>query len=655
MEMLHHTGRQRDARKLRGVRFGTTLVLALALTWLSGYWIRQAEVIARACEITEAVPAIPGIAALLFLLAVSPLIRRVPLVHQLTSGEIILIYLFVSVGTTMYAAGIGRFLIAFLSVPYYYSTPAAPLADLTQWIPAWLSPSEPVVHEWLFEGAPTGMVPWEAWQWPIAVWTGFFVLLGGTLMCFMLLFAERWMHHERLAFPLVRFPLEIAGVQTAVALLRNPAAWVGMGLATLTNVVFMVRAVFFGGPSGTVLADVDLRRSEGPLRWLGRVTAILRPELIGLGYLVSSELSFSIWFFYLFVRFQALVLNRLGYRSATLPYVGPQGMGAYTVFGLMLLWQSRSVLGRAARGLLGGHPAAGVERPRHRWALLGAVLGICGLMAFMVSAGMKPWLAALYMIALLMVGIVYARVRAETGMPLVWAFPVGQPHKVIWNFLGQAKVVGSGLVKPSSATIFALMSFLSRGFFPTVSGYQIEGVHLGERTGVSWTQMSASLVLAIAMGSVSAFLFHLRPCYQHGAVVLQGGIWGEGLARHYYTDVLHGAQTPAPPDVGRVVATCGGGLTIALLGAARSRWFGFPLHPIGYAVVAYSDRVWMAFLVVWLAKSLVLHYGGSQAYLRALPGFLGFALGHFISAGLIWGSLQAILGGPFLLWRVYFG
>jgi len=655
VEMLQDAGRQGDAPELREVRVGTALALALVLTWLSGYWIRQAEVIARACEITEAVPAIPGIAALLFLLAVNPLIRHLPLARQLSNGEIILIYLFVSVGTTMHAAGIGRFLIAFLTVPYYYSTPGAPLTELTPWIPAWLSPNDPVVHEWLFEGAPTAMVPWEVWRWPIAAWAGFFVLLGGTLMCFMLLFAERWMHHERLAFPLVRFPLEIAGVQTPVALLRNPVAWVGMGLATLTNAIFMVRAVFFGGPSGTVLADVDLRRSEGPLRWLGRVTAILRPELIGLGYLTSTELAFSIWFFYLFVRFQALVLNRLGYRSSTLPYVGPQGMGAYTVFGLMLLWQSRGALTRAARGLLGGHSSAGEERPLYRWALLGAVLGMFGLMAFMVSAGMEPWLAALYMVALLMVGIVYARVRAETGMPLVWAFPVGQPHKVILNFLGQARVVGAGLAKPRSATVFALMSFLSRGFFPTVSGYQIEGVHLAERTGVSWPQMSTSLVMAIAVGSVSAFLFHLPPCYQHGVIALQGGLWGEGLARAYYTDVLHGAQTPAPPDVGRIAATCVGGLTIALLGAARSHWFGFPLHPIGYALIAYSDRIWMAFLIVWLAKSLVLHYGGSRAYVKALPGFLGFALGHFISAGLIWGSLQAVLGGPFLRWRVYFG
>ena len=42
-------------------------------------------------------------------------------------------------------------------------------------------------------------------------------------------------------------------------------------------------------------------------------------------------------------------------------------------------------------------------------------------------------------------------------------------------------------------------------------------------------------------------------------------------------------------------------------------------------------------------------------YLRAMPAFLGFAVGHFITAGLIWGSLGAALGGAFLQWGVWFG
>jgi len=210
--------------------------------------------------------------------------------------------------------------------------------------------------------------------------------------------------------------------------------------------------------------------------------------------------------------------------------------------------------------------------------------------------------------------------------------------------------------KPLTSTMFALLAFMSRGYFPTVSGYQIEGIRLGGQTGVNWRQITVTMLVAIAFGAASALIFHLQPYYHEGGIGLRGGIWGSGIAQQEYTNVLRGIAFPGPPDVPRIIATSAGGLLIALLSAARSYWFGFPFHPIGYGVAcAYGSLVWAPFLIVWIVKTVLLRYGGSQSYLRALPGFLGFALGHFITAGLIWGSLASVLGGPFLRWGVWFG
>jgi len=643
-----------EARPARRVRILTMLILALGLTWVSGYWIRQAEIIVSACQITEAVPAIPGIAALLLLFALNPLLRRLPRVRDLSTGEIVVVYLFVTVATTMYGCGVVRFLIACITVPYYYSTAAVPLENLTPGIPAWLSPTDPVVHRWLYEASPTGQVPWDVWTPPIIAWTGFFLLLGGTLLCLMILFAESWIDHERLVFPLVRLPLEILGEESGKPFFRNPITWVGIGLATAMNIITMVRAVFFGGPRGTPRFDLSGQITDYPWRALRPLQGHIRPGLIGLGYLISTELSFSIWFFYLFQKFQALSLTVGGYRLSGMPFAQEQGIGAYLVLGLVLLWKGRRAISHAWQGWLNAEVAR-KDRLPYRWALLGTMVGIIGLMIFMVSAGMEPWLAGLYLGILLMVSIVYGRLRAETGVPLVWAFPYGQQHKVIWNFLGQARVVGSG-PDFSSPTIFALMGFLSRGYFPAMSGYEIEGISLGQQTGVNWRQISTTVMLAIGFGAASAMIFHLQPYYQEGGVGLRGGIWGWGIAKQEYTNVIRGAEMPAPPDLPRIVATLFGGALVLGLVGARGYWFSFPLHPMGYCVAgAYGNLVWFPFLIVWLSKSLLLHYGGSQSYLRAMPAFLGFALGHFITAGLIWGSLAAALGGPFLRWGVWFG
>jgi len=630
------------------------LVLAVVLTWLAGYWVRQAEIIALACQITEAVPSIPGLGALLLLVIVNPLLRRVSRRFQLSTGEIVVVYLFVTVATTMFGCGIVRFLLAALSAPFYYSTPATPIAELTPNLAPWVTPSDPTVHRWLYESSPSGAVPWHVWMMPIISWTGFFVLFGGTLMCLMLLFSENWIEHERLVFPLVRLPVEIFSEGAAVSFFRKPATWIGMGLATGLNIINMVRGVWFGGPSGGMRVDLGKQLVDYPWRALRPLVANLRPELIGLGYLVSTELSFSIWFFYAFEKMQALGFSMAGYRLSGLPFAQEQGIGAYLVMAVVLLWKGRGALARAWQGWVASEGSGG-GRPTHRWALLGLVVGIGGLMIFLVAAGMKPWLAAAYLTVLIFVSLVYARIRAETGVPLVWAFPYGQQHKVLWNFLGQKPIVGLG-PDYRSPTMFALLAILSRGYFPTVSGYEIEGLRLGEQTGVDWAQVATTVLLAITFGAAVGMVFHLQPYNHFGAVGLRGGIWGASIAKQEYLNVLHGIQYPTPPDLPRVAATTGGGILVALLSAARARWFGFPLHPVGYAVAcAYGSLLWAPFLIVWIAKTVLLRYGGSKSYLRALPGFLGFALGHFISAGLIWGSLASALGGPFLRWGIWFG
>ncbi|MEA3400577.1 MAG: DUF6785 family protein [Armatimonadota bacterium] len=643
-----------EARPATHVRIITMLVLSIGLTWLAGYWIRQGEIIALSAQMTEAVPSIPGLTALLVLAGASPLLRRLPYVRDLSAGEIIVVYLFVTVATFMFGCGVTRFLIATVSAPWYYSTPVAPTDTIAPHIPSWLSPPELIYHKWLYEASPTGEIPWEVWRIPVVVWTGFFVLFGGTLMCLMILFAEQWIEHERLVFPLVRLPLEILGEEGATPLFRNPITWIGMGIATVLNFYLMSRAVFFGGPKGTLNFDISRGITDYPFRAIRPMNIDFRPGLIGLGYLISTELSFSIWFFYLFQKLQALVMASVGYRVGGMPFAQEQGIGAYLVMGGVLLWKGREAIRHAWRSLL--RPALGRgDRLPYRWALLGAIVGFTGLFMFFVTAGMAPWLAGLYLSILVIVGVVYGRLRAETGVPILWAFPYGQQHKVIWNFLGQEGVVGpsSDLRSP---TIFAMMGFLSRGYFPTVSGYQIEGLHLAQRTKVHWRQIVTTLLLAVAVGAVFAFVFHLQPYYEEGGVGLRGGIWGAGTARQEYTNVLRARDMPAPPDTPRIIATIGGGLLVAAISIARGYWFGFPLHPIGYVLAgAFGHKLWGPFLVVWICKTILLRYGGSQSYLRALPGFLGFAVGHFITAGLIWGSLGAALGGPFLRWGVWFG
>jgi len=299
-------------------------------------------------------------------------------------------------------------------------------------------------------------------------------------------------------------------------------------------------------------------------------------------------------------------------------------------------------------------PEAGARKSRSiAWAVVGLGAGFVGLCVLAAVAGMAVWLAALYFVILLLVALVYARLRSETGVALVWAFPYGLQQRGIRYFLGSRRVAGLGL---RSDTIFTMATFLSRGYFPTVAGYHVEGLQLARETKITPGSMAGMLLAAIGLGAILSFLFHLPPYYGRGALGLRGGLWGAYEAQTQYAAILRSAQFPTAPEPPRIIATLSGAGLLGVLTAVRTRWLSFPLHPLGYAMAtAYGSLIWAPFFIVWLVKSLILRYAGSKAYLRALPGFLGFALGHFVIAGGIWGSLGAALGGVFLRYGVWFG
>ncbi len=389
--------------------------------------------------------------------------------------------------------------------------------------------------------------------------------MGGTLLCLVSLLSRDWIHHERLVFPLVRLPLEILGGSAGQSFFRHPATWIGVAAAVLVNAIDILRTVVLGvGTGGGIRLSVGAQIKKYPWAAAFPMTAFVRPGLIGLGYLVSTELAFSIWFFYLFHKLQALIAAGSGYRLSGMPFAQEQGIGAYVIVGLILLWKGRTAFRQAWRGWWSQDDAANSTQDNQRWLLVALVVGIGGMLVFMIAAGMQPWLAALYLGILLLVALTYARIRAEAGIPLVWAYPYGQQYQSIWNFAGAARLTNSG-ASLASPTIFALLQVLARGYFPSVSGYEIEGINLGERTGARWGDIAWSLLLGIGFGAVAGIIFHLRPYYARGAAGLRGGIWGWQNARQEFTRVLQAGTTPEPNRMPKIVATSFGGLFVLAL------------------------------------------------------------------------------------------
>lgn len=76
----------------------------------------------------------------------------------------------------------------------------------------------------------------------------------------------------------------------------------------------------------------------------------------------------------------------------------------------------------------------------------------------------------------------------------------------------------------------------------------------------------------------------------------------------------------------------------------RQRFWWWPFHPIGcLASNTWAAKWnWMPFFVGWLAKTLVIRYGGLRLYRKTVPMAIGLIGGDLLSQ-FVWGLIQAVV------------
>lgn len=627
------------------------LLVALGLTFLAGLWVKQSEVVVLSTQITESVPAIPGLAALVLLLFVNGVMRRIPGAKPFTRAELLVVFLFVTVSSTMMGIGIMQYLIALIVIPFYFNTDEIPANR--PYLPEWLAPHDTTVIRHLYESAPDGRVPWHIWWKPGLIWLGFFLALWWTMHCMMALFYRAWAEEEKLSFPLVFLPVEMTGSErNTTPFFRNKLMWLGFGLAAFYNLVNITHALYPSLPAFGKQLDIGIGLTALPWSAAAPLQFHLRPEIIGLGYLVSTQISLTVWLSFALLKLISVFAASRGYEPQGL-YTLEQGIGAYLVLAVMLVWLSRRHLLRVWREAISGRSADGAEGVSYREAVFGFLGGFAAIWLFMTAAGMKWWVVFVYLLVLLAVALVYGRLRAQTGVPLLWMFPYGMPKAMLLYTFG-TPTFGAG--SPSTLPVWALFSFLSRGYFTMGTGYQVESMELSRRTSINPRQIAFALCLALAVGFALGWFNCLQAYYHGGALTREDGIWGSWLAQPEYEAAAKFVLTPKRPQIERIWATGAGGVIVLLLWWLQIQFTGFPLHPLGYAMTcSFGGLLWGPFFLVWVLKSLALRYGGMRFYRQSVPFFLGFALGHFATAGIFWGLLGAWTGEAVKGYPVYFG
>ncbi|MGI5819549.1 MAG: DUF6785 family protein [Armatimonadota bacterium] len=635
-------------------------ILALIFFVISLFWMLKAGLIALGAQIGESVPVIPAIAAVLLLTALGPILKRLPKFAQLPEHQVLLVYSFLVIAVSMPSVGVVRQILPQITVPYYFAGPENQYDDLVAELPAWLSP-EPGVIQAMYEGTEAGVVPWGAWMTPLAAWTIFMLALFVTIYALMMIFRRQWVEKEHLTFPIVRLVLDMSdqtGHRVAGGFLRNPIMWSGFAIAAIYNVLNMLNAYNPAIPALGKAFSFGTLFTERPWSGLGGLQIAWRPENFGIGYLVPTDILLSVWVFAILMRFANVFQIAAGYDIAGFPFDRQQAWGGYLAFGLILIWIGRDHLRVVLRKAFTGAPEIddSQEPFGYRTAVIAALAGFLGMVIFGMAAGMFWWVAIIYFGLCALFAVVYARARAEAGAALVWLFPISQAWEMMFSITG-SKIYSGGNWRNMGA--MGMFFWVARGYFPSMSAYQMEGFKIADEANIKQRTMVYTLIAALLIGLVGAYAIHMHAYYTYGANVLEGGTTAGGQrvrsAQIAWDGLSANVKSDKLMDSSRTAAGIAGFTITVVLVVLRSIFLRFPLHPLGFVMVmSYANPIWGPFLIIYVVKSLILRIGGMGAYRKAIPFFLGLVIGHFFTAGVVWGSIS-LIGDMYRRYGVWFG
>jgi hypothetical protein len=575
---------------------------------------------------------------LLVLAALNGLAGRVPGVRRLSRSELLLIAIMLTVATPVAGHMFLQRLVPIITHAFRYGTPENQWARLLQpLLPRWLVASDPVMLRAIYAGNAdlyqAGV--WKPLVVPVVVWTGFTLALLGTMVSFNRLLRRQWMERERLSYPVIELPFQLTDPQGAFW--RQPLLWLAFGLAGSLDMVNGLSYLWPSIPEFPLLYDLRPFLTEKPWRNIGYVALSCRPHVIGLGYLIPADLSFSMWLFFLLAKGQLLVAGLQGWDAIPeFPYLHYQSMGAYlAIFGFAVAMSGPQLL-RVMRRRWPGD----TEGAEERRAAVGVVGGLMCLIGFSLAAGMAWWAALPFFALYFAVAIAITRIRAEAGAPV---------HDLLVQGPGWAlaSVFGPGSFPQATLTMFAMYHWFNRDTSCHPMPYQLEAYKLGDRGGLSSSLVTRAMVLALLIGTVTAVWSILHTVAQLGGATAK--IHGQFVwyGAQPYEQVGRWLAAPRPANTPAGVALLAGAALTWGMQWARTRFLGWPFHPVGFALQAgwLMPNIWSEILIAWLLKVLVLRYGGLRGYRKLMPFFLGLMLGEYTVQG-FWALAGVVLGMP---------
>jgi hypothetical protein len=595
---------------------------------------------------------------LVLVLGLNPLLRLFSVRALLSRGQLAVIYAILLMSCVVPSSAL-RHMIHALPVTVNRANVEPGIAEAYEELdlPAALFPGSmeygaenPQIDSFLDELDPDEPVPWRAWIPPLIAWSGFIVPWYLMMVALAVIFCAYWRDTERVPFPLLDVMRPLVAVpkepgRRIPEVFRQPIFWYCF---VLVIILWSLREGNRYWPNNvpSFPLRIHLRHcfAELPWKhmgwWMQRITVHF--IFMGIAFFAPTRISFSVWFFQVAYAFY-LMIGRAYMPGFDEQVVGAHRLGAFTVFPMFVLWLGRAHIARVARAVV--RPAKTDEDRAYRLAGLALVLGLCGMVAWLLWVNVPfGWAVGLTVVGF-MFSLTLMRIIAETGLPLFFPDPnyvviLAQMVPMAWR--SAASMFFSGVLGvwfgPGQRSSVATVAIHALG---------IKRKHKPKQHAI----MGAVFMLVLVASILGAGWVHLRITYRNPVTKSGGAIagWGRNQlnpATQMLQEHLRGNKTEMLAKKGPGVLF-GGGLTALLYSLCQfvPRW---PLHPVGLlgAGTWAVARIWHNVFIGWLAKVLVLKYGGPRLYKKVRNAFIGLVMGEVVAV-IVWdlyAGMRAIMG-----------
>lgn len=496
------------------------------------------------------------------------------------------------------------------------------------------------------------------WSGPILRWWLLFACLWTAPAGLAVILRKRWVEQERMSFPIVQLPYELS--QPTLSGFRHPVFWVVVALVVGINALNGFQVFYPWLPR----AAVKINQSETfnltkffpnrPWNAVGWFHMCFYPWVTGLGMLLPTELSLSLWVFYLFWKGEAVATAWSGLTNVReFPYMKEQSFGGYlAILGFSLYAGRRTWLGiwhkivRETIPGMGGPPPEDLRRAsphvidefgeddtgealKYRSAALIFLLMAAAMVAFGLYIKLTLPVALALVVQYYAMTIIVGRIRAEMGLPT---------HELerLGPVVMQGNIFGPRLLGVQNLTSLSVFFGFTRGLRNIPFPFQLEGLYLSKLTGGDQRRLLLTGLVMVPFGVFLAYFWTLYLGYQHG-LGMDWAKWMPGSCQESWNQLSNWLTRNEGFQFGRIIASVVGFVIYFGLMVLRTRFIGWPLHPAGFALSTtwYMAHMWFPMFMAWLVKSLTMRYSGYKAMRAVRAAAFGLILADIVS-GTIW-------------------